>query len=166
MNIKIKIIGAYVHVCDICAKEFRSKGSYETHCKLVHSDDKSQYIQCQVCGSWLKHEISFKRHMKLHIQTNKKFICNICGKEAPNRGALRSHEKYVHLDQNRFKCTICDRAFKRELNLKEHMTTHTGDILYSCTFCPKTFNSSANMHAHRKKIHPVEWEEGRRRNFS
>lgn len=153
-------------MCDICAKEFRSKGSYETHYKMIHSNDKSQYVQCQICGSWLKHEISLKRHMKFHSISNKTYICNICGKKAPNSHALRSHMKYVHLDEAKFKCTICDRAFKRELSLREHMTTHTGGILYTCTFCPKTFNSSANMHAHRKKIHPVEWEEEKRQKFN
>lgn len=158
--------GAYIHVCDICAKEFRSKCSYEQHYKVNHSNIKLPTVQCQICGTWLKHEISLRGHMQLHIQAENKYICNICGKQAPNRGALRSHQKYVHIDEKNFKCTVCDKAFKRELNLKEHMTTHTGDVLYTCPHCPKTFNSSANMHAHRKKLHPLEWEERRKKNVS
>lgn len=50
-----------------------------------------------------------------------------------------------------------------ELSFKqEHMTTHTGEVLYTCPHCPKTFNSHANMHAHRKKVHRKEWEERRK----
>lgn len=46
------------------------------------------------------------------------------------------------------------------------MATHTGTALYKCAWCPKTFNSNANMHAHRKKIHPKEWEEDHRKKYS
>jgi uncharacterized C2H2 Zn-finger protein len=39
------------------------------------------------------------------------------------------------------------------------MTIHTGETLYACPYCPKTCNSRANMHAHKKKIHKLQWEE-------
>lgn len=46
------------------------------------------------------------------------------------------------------------------------MATHTGNDLYKCPWCPKTFNSNGNMHNHRKKVHPKEWEEARRKRYS
>lgn len=39
------------------------------------------------------------------------------------------------------------------------MATHTGIALYTCTWCPKTFNASGGLHAHRKRQHPIEWEQ-------
>lgn len=46
------------------------------------------------------------------------------------------------------------------------MASHTGTVLYTCPWCPKTFNSNANMHNHRKKVHPIEWEEASRKRYS
>lgn len=46
------------------------------------------------------------------------------------------------------------------------MASHTGETLYTCTWCPKTFNSDGNMYNHRKKCHPKEWEEARRKKYS
>lgn len=46
------------------------------------------------------------------------------------------------------------------------MASHTGSVLYRCPWCPKTFNSSANLHSHRKKGHPIEWEELKRQKYS
>ena len=128
----------------------------------MHSETPLPKQQCQLCGAWLKHENSLRRHMKRHEDAQREHICQICGKQSPNRGALRSHQKYVHMVERTHKCSICDKAFKKAVTLKEHMTMHTGEILCTCPHCPKTFNSSANMHSHRKKMHPREFEETRR----
>lgn len=101
-----------------------------------------------------------KRH---HNDDNTQYICNVCGKQSPNKSALYTHQKKVHFTERMHKCAICDKAFKDEKTLKEHMASHTGERLYACEFCQKTCNSSATMHAHRKKMHPVEWEEERLR---
>jgi len=58
------------------------------------------------------------------------------------------------------------KAIDFELFLQEHMTTHTGEVLYTCPHCPQTFNSNANMHAHRKKVHRKEWEENRHKRLN
>lgn len=151
----------FIQVCDICAKVFKNKAIYEQHYKLIHCENTTPPVQCKICGSWMKHEISLRKHMRRHEQEANTYICNICGKESPNRGALLSHQKYVHFDERNHKCTVCEKAFKRAISLKEHMTTHTGDVLYNCSHCDKTFNSSGNMHKHRKKMHPVEWANAR-----
>lgn len=46
------------------------------------------------------------------------------------------------------------------------MATHTNTPLYTCPYCSKQFKSNANMHTHRKKDHPIEWLEDRRKKYS
>ncbi|XP_055917670.1 transcription factor grauzone isoform X2 [Eupeodes corollae] len=148
-------------MCHICAKVIRGRAMFEKH-QLEHNGVKQPEIQCEKCGSWLKNKHSLQKHLRRHNEEGKMYTCNICGKVAPNQSALRSHIRYVHASERTYACSVCDKSFKKPLNLKEHMTTHTGEVLYSCPHCPKTFNSNANMHSHRKKIHPREWEANRK----
>lgn len=46
------------------------------------------------------------------------------------------------------------------------MAKHIGKPLHACGFCPKTFYSNGQMHAHRKRVHPMEWQESVREKFS
>ncbi|XP_055522409.1 zinc finger protein 729-like [Wyeomyia smithii] len=151
-------------VCHVCAKGFHTQVSYTSH-MACHDDSLKrskqpadfERVQCTECTSWiLKNNI--KKHMLVHSGTQ---TCEHCGQECKSIMALRYHRA-----QHRaaiIECTICGKTFKQQLSLKEHMTTHTGEVLYSCDFCDKTFNSKANRAAHRKKIHPREWLEDKLR---
>lgn len=149
----------YDKMCEICAKLIRGKASFERHMK-EHEGIVQPQVQCTICGSWLKDKNSLRKHMYKH--DGKTYICSVCDKKAPTKSALQSHMRYVHELSRLFHCTFCDKSFKKAVNLKEHLTTHTGEVLYTCPHCPKTFNSKANMHSHRKKKHREEWEANRR----
>ena len=88
-------------------------------------------------------------------------ICPFYWKISPNTHAHRQYIAYAHTMERKYACHMCQKKFRRPLELKEHLSTHTGEPLYKCPQCTQTFNFSANMHKHRKNAHPKEWLETR-----
>lgn len=151
-------------ICEICAKVMKNKVNFDYHMKNKHRETPLPRIQCDICFAWLKNKGSLRHHKQnKHDESNQKHLCTDCGKEYPSIGTLRTHKFHVHKLTRAFKCDVCEKAFKLAYLLREHMTTHTGEVLYTCPFCPATMNSSANLYAHKKKIHPVEWAESKKK---
>ncbi|XP_064542618.1 transcription factor grauzone [Drosophila montana] len=153
--------GNYGTMCDICAQVIRGRAAFQRH-QLEHAGITEPKVQCDICGSWHKNKYSLKKHVRRHNGSSEECTCTICGKVSPNRSAMLSHQRYVHNADRVHGCSVCNKKFKKAINLKEHMATHTGEVLYKCPHCPKTFNSNANKHSHRKKCHPKEFEEARK----
>ncbi|CAD7013752.1 unnamed protein product [Ceratitis capitata] len=153
------------NICHVCAKEIRDKGAFEKHV-LAHFEEGGPKLKCTIddCDHWFKHEHYLQRHIRrVHTNEQKAVTCEICGGVYKNKCSLTKHKGRVHSNVV-FTCEVCKKTFKRAIYLKEHMAQHTGEILYNCQFCTRTFNSNANMHAHKKKMHPVEWDNWRKTN--
>ncbi|KAI8128869.1 Transcription factor grauzone [Lucilia cuprina] len=150
----------FVKICYICGKAINSSAEFKIHMNK-HEGIPAPVINCDVCGLRLTSERGLKLHKESQhpIGGKQEHHCPICPKISPTLKALKKHINTMHEKGYDHKCSICEKAFKRSEALKEHMATHTGTTLYTCPWCPKTFNSNGNMHAHRKKIHPKEWEE-------
>ncbi|XP_023158554.1 transcription factor grauzone [Ceratitis capitata] len=166
--LKIHICMRHRHepnICHVCAKVIRDKASFEKHVR-AHLDEGAPKIKCTVddCDHWFKHDHYLRRHIRrMHTNEEKAISCEICGGVYKNKCSLAKHKRRVHSNVV-YTCEVCKKTFKRAIYLKEHMAQHTGEILYNCQFCTRTFNSNANMHAHKKKMHPVEWDNWRKTN--
>ncbi|TDG50830.1 hypothetical protein AWZ03_002819 [Drosophila navojoa] len=149
-------------ICDKCGKQMRTKIILKKHQELMHSNTprpEPELKQCQICGAWLKGMTGLKQHMKsIHVESAGEHRCHVCSKVSPNARALRRHIYHNHECERKFKCTMCDKAFKRPQELKEHTSTHTGEVLYTCPNCPMTFFCSANMYKHRQRLHRAQYE--------
>lgn len=118
---------AYEQMCHICARIFSTRSSLEYHYKSFHQVYRTdETVECQVCGSILKDKYIHKRHMLRHMES--RTPCDICGKDYPNSNALKMHKKRSHFDGRIHMCSVCGKGFKKELVLKEHMATHTGEV--------------------------------------
>uniref|UniRef100_W8AP83 Transcription factor grauzone n=1 Tax=Ceratitis capitata TaxID=7213 RepID=W8AP83_CERCA len=159
-HLKLVHLHMYSKICDICGKSFRGNDALRRHLE-EHSGLPRSLIKCDLCDAQLTTKYGLARHMKvMHtVEYQTPQTCPICSKVSPTLRAHHTHFKYMHATERKHACKLCDKAFKRPNDLREHMTTHTGEVLYTCTFCPQTFNSNANMYAHRKRKHPKEWAE-------
>ncbi|XP_017010162.2 transcription factor grauzone [Drosophila takahashii] len=166
-HVKLVHLNLYAKICDVCGKSIRGREALARHME-EHTGATQAAIKCHLCDSMLTTKYGLARHIKMmHTAENlQPMQCELCLKISPSLQAHQHHIKYTHNTARTHQCPMCEKAFKRPNELKEHMTTHTGEVLYTCPHCPQTFNSNANMHAHRKKVHRKEWEENRHQRFS
>ncbi|KAH8261528.1 hypothetical protein KR044_010626, partial [Drosophila immigrans] len=159
-HVKLVHLRKFDKICDVCGKSIRGREALVRHME-EHTGVPQKVIKCELCESTLTTKYGLARHIKMmHTAENLQPIqCKFCLKVSPSLQAHQHHIKYTHNTARSHQCPMCEKAFKRPNELREHMTTHTGEVLYTCPHCPKTFNSNANMHAHRKKMHFKEWQE-------
>lgn len=108
-------------ICDKCGKQVRTQ-YLKKHHQLEHSEvprPVPQPMQCQICGTWLRHMSGLKQHMKsIHEDPGGEHRCQICNKVSTTARALRRHVYLNHECERKFKCTMCEKAFKRPQDLR------------------------------------------------
>uniref|UniRef100_A0A336LUR8 CSON005343 protein n=1 Tax=Culicoides sonorensis TaxID=179676 RepID=A0A336LUR8_CULSO len=148
-----------VHICETCAVVYKTHNSLQNHIKRDHMGIKEPRRQCPQCGNWVA-ESSLPTHIKNHQIQKVKLSCKICNKEFMGKKNLQRHVREKHTERAfKFRCTFCPKSFSQEKKLLEHQATHTGVPLYECEFCSALFNSCGNFAAHKRKLHPVEYEQ-------
>lgn len=78
-----------------------------------------------------------------------------CGKTFVNRSLVAHHIRIVHKNERHHPCVWpgCEQAFKRPINLRHHLATHTGVCNYKCTVggCTQGFRNPGSLYVHRRR---------------
>ncbi|XP_050068736.1 zinc finger protein 28 homolog [Anopheles maculipalpis] len=147
-------------MCEHCPKMFKTRGALEVH-KAIHDDSLVQFTTCEYCHKQIR-LTNVKKHMISQHSQDGPVSCELCGKTFRTMFHMKRHQKNTceaTIDSRKHKCEVCGKGFCLKLTMIEHMTTHTRTNKYQCAFCFKSFGYISNLYKHRKKAHPLEWQE-------
>ncbi|CAK8691507.1 unnamed protein product [Clavelina lepadiformis] len=85
----------------------------------------------------------------------KRFSCKFCDKSFKRKINLRDHIR-THTGECPYQCQVCEKSFTIKCNLTTHMNIHTGERPYQCQVCEKSFIKKCNLTTHMN-IHTGEW---------
>ena len=175
-DIKKAISLEKLHCCDECGREVRDLSA---HKMVAHGEMK----ECEHCNKSFN-PAAYRRHMLTH--RTKSFLCSQCGEGFINNQQLNQHfltkhdpeyvaETYpcpqcdktftstrylnihvnnLHTDVNT--CNICGKKLCTKINLKLHMSIHTGEKQFGCEECKYRTARLDKFNDHRKKLHGLE----------
>ncbi|XP_057562618.1 telomere zinc finger-associated protein isoform X2 [Hippopotamus amphibius kiboko] len=52
-----------------------------------------------------------------------------------------------------FTCSVCQETFRRRMELRLHMVSHTGEMPYKCSSCSQQFMQKKDLQSHMIKLH-------------
>ena len=111
--------------CKLCKKYFMSRTAVRYHKKMFHSAEKPS-VQCKICQKIVGHDITLKRHHKIHDEDALVYDCNLCNKVFTRNDNLTRHRKTVH------------NTVHLEVDLVELLKN--GENVYECKVCKVTFS--------------------------
>ncbi|XP_048003667.1 zinc finger protein draculin-like [Leguminivora glycinivorella] len=136
------------YTCKECGKEFKSKNGRYLHVATVHKNEAT--YQCGKCEAvFFTYALRCRHRIEVHGE-KRQFACDHCDRSYDNRKSWREHNRRAHLKVSKHKCDICDRMFYLPCQLKEHMTTHTGERNFRCEYCGKSYPRLRALRLHMK----------------
>lgn len=133
--------------CEICSKQFSSKGNLKTHEK-IHVDEKPFKCDFNGCGKAFRSNESLRRHRLSHMGI-KPFECSICKSKFASNVSLQEHLSR-HTNEKPHQCHICQKHFRQVSCLRRHLITHTSDLPFTCHVCGRKFSQNVYLRSHMK----------------
>jgi hypothetical protein len=124
------------HVCALCGKQFSSSGSLDKHNQIKHGEFVESH-QCELCPK----KFAWKTGLNRHKREQHYDKMNVDFHEGGSGGL------------ENFTCDQCKLEFKRNYDLKRHLSSAHSDIKFDCSFCDKTFSRKDIMIRHVKAKH-------------
>ncbi|KAF3702305.1 Zinc finger protein 234 Zinc finger protein 269 Zinc finger protein HZF4 [Channa argus] len=163
--------GEKLYRCLDCGTEFAYKYTYERHMRQ-HSLKKLSTHTCTLCENQFAGVLALQRHKCCALK--KTFVCSLCPETFESRQSLADHENQ-HSGNRDFVCEICGESFFSSSSLathrvthiqketccdvlgfgcsdvsvlKNHMSKHTGEKLFTCEVCGKGCSHQSALKHH------------------
>ena len=135
------------HVCEICGKNFISKGSLTNHLRL-HTEKK---FKCPMegCRQAYVHRHALIMHMRVHTE-ERPYLCDECGYAGKSKNQLTRHKR-THTGEKKYSCEYCPYRSVNSSQLRRHMRIHIGTKPYQCPYCDYSCNTMENIRKHITK---------------
>ena len=141
------------HRCDLCNKNFATRGNVGNHV-MEHLYDRKSTVTwiCEECGQSYAAKHSLSNHVRIKHLGRLDFTCEFCGNRYTRKTHLEEHQMSKH-ENVYFKCDFCNANLKSRC-ITVHMRWHFGLIQkYKCLTCGKLFSSRSKVGQHDCMFH-------------
>ena len=162
------------HICQLCEKDFKSKGNLKRHQKDFHSHASSEKVtyHCDLCRKDFQNRFNLRRHrIGVHGAAAGKtndYPCEICLKVFNYGDNLKRHKKNVHgiAGDGEASTTTVDGHVLQFTSSGEIVAADPSAALaikaneeaeatkaYICEICDKNLQSGYNLKRHQAAVH-------------
>ena len=115
------------------------------------SSRHKRLFTCENCGYTFGRHSSLERHKRTYAANFKKLSCGICHKGFCRRSLLKQHEDNTHGNKDNTLCDVCGKVLGNQIALKNHIKTHTEELIFFCQYCDRNFNSLPRLITHTQR---------------
>ncbi|XP_013134200.1 PREDICTED: GDNF-inducible zinc finger protein 1-like isoform X4 [Papilio polytes] len=138
--------GIVFHNCNICKKNYLTRGAFTKHYRKIHLEIRVPPRSCHLCSE------KVSKHTKaLHLEEKHGIpapTCNICERKFSFPHEVLCHKRLQHTGDKKYRCDECGQLYASKIILKNHLLLHSAGKNFICQFCNKTLRTEIGLRLH------------------